>query len=61
MFESGKLAPGYDWFHCVVNIPEDIQRVGDPETEGEQLHVMAGGISESAPYSQFLHTLLSLF
>ncbi|XP_048524061.1 high-affinity choline transporter 1 [Dendroctonus ponderosae] len=43
VFETGKLAPGYDFFHCVVNIPEDIQRVGDPAEEGEQLAVMTSG------------------
>lgn len=43
VFETGRLAPGYDFFHCVVNIPEDIQRVGDPLEEGEQLSVMASG------------------
>lgn len=26
VFESGRLAPGYDFFRCVVNIPEDVQR-----------------------------------
>lgn len=43
VFETGRLAPGYDFFHCVVNIPEDIQRVGDPLEEGEQMSVMASG------------------
>ncbi|XP_050293966.1 high-affinity choline transporter 1 [Anthonomus grandis grandis] len=41
IFLSGKLAPGYDIFHCVVNIPEDVQRVGEPAEEGEQLSMMA--------------------
>ncbi|XP_017774165.1 PREDICTED: high-affinity choline transporter 1 [Nicrophorus vespilloides] len=43
VFETGRLAPGYDFFHCVVNIPEDIQRVGDPIEDGEQMAVMASG------------------
>nr|XP_023024357.1 high-affinity choline transporter 1 [Leptinotarsa decemlineata] len=43
VFETGRLAPGYDFFHCVVNIPEDIQRVGEPSEEGEQMAVMASG------------------
>lgn len=43
VFESGRLAPGYDFFHCVVNIPEDIQRVGEPSEEGEQMSMMASG------------------
>uniref|UniRef100_A0A1B6E374 High-affinity choline transporter 1 n=5 Tax=Clastoptera arizonana TaxID=38151 RepID=A0A1B6E374_9HEMI len=40
LFETGKLAPGYDWFRCVVNIPEDIIHVGEP-VEGEQMSMMA--------------------
>ncbi|KAH8308283.1 hypothetical protein KR059_009899 [Drosophila kikkawai] len=47
MFESGKLPPSYDYFRCVVNIPEDIQRVGDPSESGEQLSVMAGPLARS--------------
>ncbi|KAK9692525.1 Sodium:solute symporter family [Popillia japonica] len=43
LFEKGKLAPGYDIFNCVVNIPEDIQRVGEPAEDGEQMSVMASG------------------
>ncbi|XP_066251445.1 high-affinity choline transporter 1 [Euwallacea similis] len=43
VFETGRLAPGYDLFHCVVNIPEDIQRVGEPAEEGEQMAVMTSG------------------
>lgn len=43
VFETGKLAPGYDWFRCVVNIPEDIVHVGEP-SEGEQMSVMTGGV-----------------
>lgn len=43
VFETGRLAPGYDFFHCVVNIPEDVQRVGEPVEDGEQLSVMASG------------------
>ncbi|XP_059217575.1 high-affinity choline transporter 1 [Stomoxys calcitrans] len=47
MFESGKLPPSYDIFRCVVNIPEDVQRVGDPAECGEQLSVMAGPLGRS--------------
>ncbi|XP_075162329.1 choline transporter [Haematobia irritans] len=47
MFESGKLPPSYDVFRCVVNIPEDVQRVGDPAECGEQLSVMAGPLGRS--------------
>lgn len=42
LFTTGRLAPEYDYFHCVVNIPEDIQRVGDSE-DGEQMSVMTTG------------------
>lgn len=43
IFESGKLAPGYDFFRCVVNIPEDVQRVGEPVDDGEQMSMMSSG------------------
>lgn len=43
VFETGRLAPGYDLFRCVVNIPEDVQRVGEPVEDGEQMSVMASG------------------
>uniref|UniRef100_A0A8W7JEA5 High-affinity choline transporter 1 n=1 Tax=Anopheles albimanus TaxID=7167 RepID=A0A8W7JEA5_ANOAL len=45
VFETGRLAPHYDYFRCVVNIPEELHRVGEPSDSGEQLSVMAGGIS----------------
>lgn len=37
VFESGRLAPQYDYFRCVVNIPDDAIRVGDPSEVGEQV------------------------
>lgn len=37
LFETGRLAPQYDYFRCVVNIPEDVQRVGEPSEAGEQV------------------------
>lgn len=43
VFETGRLAPGYDIFRCVVNIPEDVERVGEPCEDGEQLSVMSSG------------------
>lgn len=46
MFETGRLAPGYDFFKCVVNIPEDVQRVGEPVEDGEQMSVMASGMKQ---------------
>lgn len=42
LFINGKLAPHYDWFHCVVNIPEDAVRVGEPH-EGEQMTTLTSG------------------
>jgi len=42
LFETGRLAPHYDYFRCVVNIPEDIHRMGEPSEVGEQLSVMTG-------------------
>lgn len=37
LFETGRLAPHYDYFRCVVNIPEDVLRVGEPSEAGEQV------------------------
>lgn len=37
IFESGRLAPQYDYFRCVVNIPDDAIRVGEPSEVGEQV------------------------
>ncbi|XP_050719785.1 high-affinity choline transporter 1-like isoform X1 [Eriocheir sinensis] len=34
VFETGRLPPKYDVFRCVVNIPDDVQKVGEPQ-EGE--------------------------
>ena len=41
IFESGKLAPQYDYFRCVVNIPDDAVRVGDPSEAGEQVRLLS--------------------
>lgn len=40
VFESGRLAPQYDYFRCVVNIPDDAIRVGDPSEVGEQVNTI---------------------
>lgn len=53
VFETGRLAPGYDLFRCVVNIPEDVQRVGDPAEDGEQMSVMAHGITPDFTKNSF--------
>lgn len=37
VFETGRLAPQYDYFRCVVNIPDDAIRVGEPSEVGEQV------------------------
>nr|XP_053641791.1 high-affinity choline transporter 1-like [Cherax quadricarinatus] len=34
VFETGRLPPKYDFFRCVINIPDDVQVVGEPQ-EGE--------------------------
>ncbi|PSN41112.1 High-affinity choline transporter 1 [Blattella germanica] len=36
---------GYDFFRCVVNIPEDVERVGEP-AEGEQMAVMSSAMRQ---------------
>lgn len=41
VFESGRLPPSWDILRCVVNIPEDVQRVGDPQ-EGEMTMMAIG-------------------
>lgn len=33
IFEAGRLSAGYDIFHCVVNIPDDVCVVQDPHEE----------------------------
>lgn len=37
VFETGRFPPQYDYFRCVVNIPDDAIRVGDPSEVGEQV------------------------
>lgn len=37
IFETGRLAPQYDYFKCVVNIPGDLIRVDEPSEVGEQV------------------------
>ena len=39
LFESGRLAPNFDYFHCVVNIPEDRCVVQEPHEEMTMLNV----------------------
>jgi len=46
VFETGRLAPGYDFFRCVVNIPEDVERVGEPAEGGEQMAVMTSAMRQ---------------
>lgn len=40
LFEKGELAPEYDYFRCVVNIPDDAVHVGDPSETGEQVDML---------------------
>lgn len=49
VFESGRLPPQYDYFKCVVNIPDDAVRVGDLSETGEQVRVLEG-YDYSMPY-----------
>ena len=39
LFESGRLPPHFDVFHCVVNIPEDSVIVQEPHEEMTILNV----------------------
>lgn len=43
---TGRLAPQYDYFRCVVNIPDDAIRVGEPSEVGEQVCLKNIGIFE---------------
>lgn len=47
LFRTGRLAPEWDYFNCVVNIPEDIHKVhelGTPsEGHAEQMAVLTAG------------------
>ncbi|KAI5703493.1 hypothetical protein M8J76_012292 [Diaphorina citri] len=47
LFRTGRLAPEWDYFNCVVNIPEDIRKVHDlgtpSEGPGEQMSVLTAG------------------
>uniref|UniRef100_A0A8D8R8B3 High-affinity choline transporter 1 n=1 Tax=Cacopsylla melanoneura TaxID=428564 RepID=A0A8D8R8B3_9HEMI len=47
LFRTGRLGPEWDYFNCVVNIPEDIRKVHDLGTPsdgpGEQMAVLTGG------------------
>lgn len=45
LFEEGRLAPGYDLFKCVVNIPEDRLGVGEP-LEGEMAMMTSGAMGQ---------------
>lgn len=40
LFETGKLAPHWDYFGCVVNVPDDVVVVQDPH---EELAVLSAG------------------
>lgn len=41
LFETGRLPPEFDVFHCVVNIPDDVLKVQEP-AEGEMSVLNAG-------------------
>lgn len=45
VFEGGYLAPGYDLFQCVVNIPDDALRVDEP-LEGELAMMTTGAMGK---------------
>lgn len=47
LFEGGRLAPHLDVFNCVVNIPEDIVRVQEPQ---EELTMLNTGLQGAKTY-----------
>lgn len=59
IFETGRLAPQYDYFRCVVNIPEDVQRVEEPSEAGEQVYIFPIFI-ELSNFSLNMYTQLSV-
>ncbi|RWS14213.1 high-affinity choline transporter 1-like protein [Dinothrombium tinctorium] len=50
VFESEFLAPKYDIFHCVVNIPEDVIKVQEPQ-EGE-LSILNASVAKTYQASE---------
>ncbi|XP_003738335.1 high-affinity choline transporter 1 [Galendromus occidentalis] len=47
LFENGRLPPHLDVFHCVVNIPEDIVKVQEPQ---EELTVLNSSLQGAKTY-----------
>lgn len=43
LFEAGRLDAKFDFFHCVVNIPEDVEKVHEPQ-EGEMMVLNAAAV-----------------
>lgn len=40
LFETGRLGPEYDIFRCVVNIPEDVVKVGSEPNDDDHMTVL---------------------
>lgn len=55
VFETGRLAPNYDYFRCVVNIPEDIVRVEEPSENGEQVRFV---LNQGASFSDEVEIMI---
>ncbi|XP_065216726.1 high-affinity choline transporter 1 isoform X2 [Planococcus citri] len=48
LFETGRLSAQHDYFHCVVNIPEDVVKVGDEDDEHHQQRTALKASSSSS-------------
>ena len=49
IFSTGRLSPSYDWFHCVINIPDDTQHMKDfSDVNSEPLLIMGPDISSKS-------------
>lgn len=46
LFHSGKLHPKWDYFRCVVNIPEDRLKVDEPHEGGELTTMTAAMVAK---------------
>lgn len=53
IFESGRLPPSWDVLRCVVNIPEDVVRVGEPQ-EGEMTAMSDLQVSNPFNYYKYV-------
>jgi len=59
LFETGRLSPEYDYFNCVVNIPEDIVTVHNDSPEEGHLAALAS-VTSVPTYGGMANTLVGV-